>query len=141
VKPNDKTTISWTTPRGKKETREINCVIDIRDFRGTPGFSLLAVAANTHCSISDIEMFLDREGINLPQVMRSRGWIQRRRWLFQQPGKVNPQSDRDGKYKQACKIMAENRSLSLHNLVHLLKKQGIHRSKEWCRKHRGDAVH
>jgi hypothetical protein len=53
-----KTTLSWANWRGKKETRAINHVIDIRDFRGTPGYSMLVIAANTNLSAFDIEMFL-----------------------------------------------------------------------------------
>lgn len=110
-KQNDKTTMSWTNLRGKKETRVINHVIDIRDFRGTPGYSLLVVAANTNLSVRDIKSFLYVEARDLPLVQRPASWIQRRRWLFQQPGTDNyksPPSDRDGKHARACAIMAEN---------------------------------
>ena len=138
----DKTTISWTTWRGKEITREINLTLDIRDFRGTPGYPLLVVAANTHLSISDIERFLEAEALELPRVLRSRTWIQNRRWLFQQPGTDNykPQSDQDGKGAEARVIMAANSALSNRDLSDLLKEHGIKRSREWCRHHRGDCL-
>lgn len=144
-KQNDKTTstISWTNCRGKEEVRTINHVIDIRDFRGTPGYSMLVVAANTNLSISDIKKFLHVEARDLPLVERSWGWIQRRRWLFQPPGTdnyKNPPSDPDGRHAEACAIMAANPTLSTRDLSLLLKERGIKRSREWCRKHRGDAI-
>jgi hypothetical protein len=144
-KQNDKTTstISWTNYRGKEITREINLVRDIRDFRGTPGYSMLVVAFNTQLSVSDIKLFLDIEARDFPLVKRSRSWIQRRRWLFQPPGTANyknPPSDPDGKHAKACAIMAANPTLSIRGLSRLLKEHGIKRSPEWCRHHRGNAV-
>jgi len=141
----NKSTMRWTNWRGKKETRAINHVIDIRDFRGTPGYSMLVVAANTNLSVRDIECFLDMEARDreLPLVKRPSSWIQRRRWLFQQPGTdnyKNPPSDPDGKHASACAIMAANPTLSLRDLSRLLAERGITRSREWIRKHRGDAV-
>jgi hypothetical protein len=137
-----KTTISWTTWRGKEITREINLTLDIRDFRGTPGYPLLVVAANTHLSVADIGRFLEAEALELPRVVRSRTWIQNRRWLFQQPGTDNykPQSDQDGKGAEARVIMAANSALSNRDLSDLLKEHGIKRSREWCRHHRGDCL-
>jgi hypothetical protein len=139
---NDKTTMSWTNRHGKTERRTIKHVIDIRDFRGTPGYSMLVVAANTHLSVADIERFLAAESLELPRVLRSQTWIQNRRWLFQQPGTDNykPQSDQDGKGAKAREIMAANPRLSNWSLSKLLKEHGIKRSKEWCRRHRGDAL-
>ena len=141
-KQNDKTTMRWTNRHGKEITREIRHVIDIRDFRGTPGYPLLVVAANTHLSVADIERFLEDEALSLRRVLRSRTWIQNRRWLFQQPGTDNykPQSDKDGKGAEARAIMAANSTLSNRDLSWLLKEHGIKRSREWCRHHRGDAL-
>lgn len=138
-----KTTLSWTNWRGKKKSRVINHVIDIRDFRGTPGYSMHVVAANTSLSAFDIEMFLGVEAREFPLVERTPSWIKRRRWLFQQPGannRKNPPSDQDGNHARAVKIMGENPKLSVRGLSRLLKEDGIKRSPEWCRKHRGDAV-
>lgn len=138
----NKTTMYWTSWRGKEERRPINHVIDIRDLRGTPGYSMLVVAANTNLSVWDIKRFLDIEARELPLVERSTSWIQRRRWLFQPPGADNykNRSDPDGKHAEACAIMAENRTLSLRGLSRLLAERGISRSRDWVRKHRGDAV-
>lgn len=138
----DKTTMSWTNRRGKEETRVINQAINIGDFRGTPGYSMLVVAANTNLSARDIEMFLSAEARELPLVKRTQSWIKRRRWLFQPPGTSNYKalSDQDGNRARACAIMAENPTLSTRDLSRLLTEHGIKRSPEWCRHHRGDAV-
>jgi hypothetical protein len=138
----DKTTISWTNWRGKEEAREINHVIDIRNFRGTPGYSMLVVAANTNLSAFDIEMFLRLEAREFPLVERTPSWIKRRRWLFQQPGTNNYKGatpDQDRNHARAVRIMAEHPKSSVRGLSRLLKQHGIKRSPEWCRKHRGDA--
>jgi hypothetical protein len=128
-KQNEKTTLSWTNRRGKVETRVINHVGNLQDFRGTPGYALLVIAFNTGLSISDLERFLEHEALEFPRVLRSRTWIQNRRWLFQQPGTDNykDQADRDGKHAEAIAFIAANRELSVRHLAHLLKKQGIQR--------------
>jgi hypothetical protein len=89
----DKITMTWKDGRGKEQVREVNQIIDVRDFVGTPGYALLLVAANTDLSVSDVLRFFD-----IDCVGRSRSWIQRRPWLFQQPGAVNAiaKPDRDG---------------------------------------------
>jgi hypothetical protein len=142
MKKIDKTTMSWTNWRGKEETRIIKQIIDIRDFRGTAGYSLLIVAANTNLSAMDIKRFLSIEAREFPLVERTLSWIKRRRWLFQPEGTNNykAQSDQDGNHARACAIMAKNRTLSTRGLSRLLKEHGIKRSTEWCRHHRGDAV-
>src|SRR5579871_820862 len=141
----NQTTVTWPSLSGKKDTRTINHVIDIRDFRGTPGYSMLVVAANTHLAVWDIWRFLDMEARDhdLPLIERAQSWIRRRRWVFQPPGTNNYKNnlaDPDGKDKRACAIMAENRTFSLRDLSRLLAERGIARSREWVRKHRGDAV-
>ena len=52
-----KVKMSWTDWRGKEQVREFNQIIDIRDFLGSPGYSMLLVAANTDQSAPDIEAF------------------------------------------------------------------------------------
>ncbi len=104
---------------------------------------MLVVAANRGLSAGDIGKFLDAEARELPLVARSLSWIKRRRWLFQPPGTDNrkdPPSDPDGKHAEACRIIAENPTWSVRRLAWLLKERGIVRSREWCRKHRGDAA-
>jgi hypothetical protein len=129
--------MAWTNWRGKDESRELNWTLDIRDHRGEPGFALLAIAANTHLSVADLMRLLAIEG-----VKRSRSWIQRRRWLFQQPDTVNSpgKPNADGKDARAVALMADNPTLSVRQLVRLLSKAGIARSREWVRTHRCDRV-
>jgi hypothetical protein len=133
------TTISFTDGRGKEQTRVINHVIDIRDYRGTPGYSMLVVAANRNLSGPDIEKFLWCEARDLPWVERSLTWIKRRRWMFQPPDTDNTR-DRDRNYAWAVKIMQQYPTHSVRGLARILKKHGITRSSEWCRKHRCDPV-
>lgn len=135
----DKLTMSWTDYRGKKNTRAVNQIIDVRDFIGTPGYSLLIVAANTHLSISDIVRFLTIQAREYPAVQRSLSWIQRRRWLFQKPDADNTY-DRDGNEARALTIMADYPTWSLRDIRTLLKDNGITRSHEWVRKNRYKAL-
>ena len=137
-------TMSWTDWRGKEHVREINQLIDVRDFLGTPGYSMLVVAANTHLSAPDIELFLNRvsrESEETQWVGRPLSWIKRRRWMFQKPGTDNtkrPASNLDGKQERAASLMGEHPKLSFRALSRLLKQHGIVRSPEWVRQHRCD---
>jgi hypothetical protein len=133
----DKETINWPGLRGKTITLDVNQVIDVRDFIGTPGYALLLLAANTNLSASVIDCYLHQRG----GVNRSMTWIRKRRWLFQQPGTNNakgPTPNADRNDARAIKIMSENPELSLRNLVVLLKERGIKRSREWVRQRRCD---
>ncbi len=135
----DTTEMSWEDYRGNKRTRAVNQVADVRTFLGTPGYSMLVVAANTHLSVSDLERFLEIQARETPGVARSRSWIQRRRWLFQQAEVNNckrPPGNVDGKQDRAYAIMGEHPTLSAYELSWLLKKNGIVRSREWVRRHR-----
>jgi hypothetical protein len=136
-----KTTMTFEDRNDRKQVREINHVIDIRDFLGTPGYSMLFVAANTNLSSSDIWRWLAYCIPNFPMAQRSLSWCKRRRWMFQQPGTTNPsgRSNRDGKGDLAQRVMRENPNLSVRKLAHVLKKDyGIDRSSEWVRQHRCD---
>ena len=136
-----KITMYWADWRGNERTREVNQVIDVSKFLGTPGYSALVVAANTHLSVTDLERFLDFQAKETPGVGRSASWIQRRRWLYQQPGTNNAkgrESNEDGKYARAVAVMRENPKLSVRNLTSLLRERRIIRSREWVRKHRCD---
>ena len=118
---------------------EVNQIIDVREYLGTPGYSMLVVAANTNLSVAAIEDLLLDVAEEHPLVARSRSWIQRRRWLFQQPDTSNfkpTKADQDGRQKQALQIMSLNPKLSACGLSRLLKERGIVRSREWVRKHR-----
>ena len=132
-------TISWTDGRGHEVTRDVALSIDVERFRGTPGYALLVVAANTNLSVFDIERYL-RDVVGGLDA-RSKSWIQRRRWLFQQPDADNSKGrtpNGDGQAARAVKIMHENPKLSVRGLVRLLGEHGIKREREWVRKHRCD---
>ena len=136
-------TLRWIDYRGFEQTRIFNQTIDVRAFIGTPGYSLLVVAANTHLSIANIEHFLDERSREAPGTARSKSWIQRRRWLFQRPGTDNntkrPVPDLDGKQARAVAVMSEYPKASLYELVGILREHGIKRSREWVRLHRCDS--
>jgi hypothetical protein len=57
--PDGKGTLTWTDGRGKEQTRETNLTLDIRDFRGTPGFPWLVIAANRHLSVDILRSWLE----------------------------------------------------------------------------------
>jgi hypothetical protein len=123
----------WTDGRGREVERPVNYILDIRKHVGEPGWALLAVAANTHLSIADLERLLATEG-----VYRSRSWIQRRRWLFQQADAVNNQGrpNADGKDEKAKRIMEEYSSSSARQLVRILAENGIVRGRDWVWRNR-----
>jgi hypothetical protein len=129
----DKVTMRWEDWRGHEVTREVNQIIDVRDYLGTPGYALLLTAANTNLSVSDIRSWLEIKGVG-----RSRSWIQRRRWLFQQPDAVNSPGhpNADSKDADAIAIMSEHPTVSLRDLATQLQRHGITRSREWVRQHR-----
>jgi len=126
-------TMSFTNGRGKLVTREVNWTVDLKSHEDDPGFALLVIAANGHLSVADLRRLLKTECIE-----RSTGWIQRRRWLFQEPGTANSpgKPNADGKDEAATEIMLENLKLSLRQLVRLLAEKGINRSRDWVRRNR-----
>jgi hypothetical protein len=125
----------WTDSRGRECLREVNQMIDIRDYEGTPGYALLVCAANGNLSISEIYRWLELKGSE-----RGENWIRRRRWLFQPPGTVNSNTsgNPDGKDEWAREVMREYPTASLRYVVRMLKEKGIKRSKDWVRVHRCD---
>lgn len=132
----EKGTLSWQNGRDKQESREVHYTLDTRNHRGEPGFALLAIAANTHLSVADLQRLLESEGVG-----RSRSYIQRRRWLFQQTDTVNHSGHKpnaDGKDAPALTIMRANPTLSVRQLSRLLSEAGIDRSRDWVRRHRCD---
>jgi hypothetical protein len=137
----DKATMTWTDGWGHTVERDVGLSIDVEKFRGTPGYALLVVAANTNLSVGDIERYLTYI-VGGPDE-RSTSWIQRRRWLFQQPGTDNSAkngraANGDGQAARAGKIMRANPNLSVRGLVRLLGECGIERGREWVRQHRCD---
>lgn len=119
-------------------TREVNQLMDVREFVGTPGYALLVLAANSkapnHLSAPDILRYL-----NSMDVGRSLTYLKKRRWLFQPPGTTNS-ANRDGHDARAVEIMREHLALSIRDLVALLKERGIKRQREWVRRWRVTAV-
>jgi hypothetical protein len=130
-----KIVLSWTDGHERKRQREIDPVIDIRSFRGCPGYAQLVVlvGSRTGLSVADILRWLWTEGIE-----RSETWVRRRRWLSQQPGTVNSRgrSNVDGQDERAFKIMRANSTLSVRRLAYVLREHGIRRSSEWVRQNR-----
>jgi hypothetical protein len=127
--------LNFTNGRGKKVTREINYTLDTRSHAGEPGWAWLAIAANPHLSIADLVRLLELEGIE-----RSRSWIQRRRWLFQDSDKINSRGypNADGKDDSAIAIIRANPRMSARQLVRLLGESHISRSHDWVWRHRCD---
>ncbi len=141
--PDATTTLSDINERRRFGTRVVRHTIDIRDYLGTPGYALLFVAANTHLTQREIEERLEAQAEETPGTRRPKGWIQRRRWLFQKPGTDNtklPQPNRDGMEAPALRIMAQHPTMSVRDLTQQLKRSGIVRSREWVRKHRCTAL-
>jgi len=131
-------TLRWESDSGKEMTREVNFIIDIRDYKGRAGFPWLVMAANPHLSVSALWWWLWSEG---GKNQRGESWIKRRRWLFQDPKTANGpggQPNADGKDGRAVKIMRENPTMSARGLVRLLKENGIRRGKDWVLKHKCD---
>jgi hypothetical protein len=126
--------LTWTDYREREQSRPINFVSDFRDFDGTAGQAHLIIAANRHLSVSDLLRLLDVFGIE-----RSRSWIQRRRWMYQDPETENPTGGRanaDGKDERAIEIMRDNSTLSARDLVRLLADNNIRRSRNWVWRNR-----
>lgn len=135
-----KETMFWEDNNGKKQTREINPTLTVNDFIGTAGgYPLLFMAANRHLTATEIERWL-RYIIGGPNA-RSLSWIKKRRRMFVPPAfTYGTREDADGRATQAVKVMAEHPKLSIRDLVVLLRKRNICRSREWVRLHRCDGV-
>jgi hypothetical protein len=131
----DKGSMSWTDWRGREQIREVNQIIDIRNFKDTMGYAWLLMAANPHLSATEIQRWLELIG---PQHQRGESWVKKRRKLFVPVGKVFPHSptNRDGKDERAFAIMRQLPTASLRYLVRVLKEYGITRGKDWVRANR-----
>lgn len=130
--------LEFDSPSGKRQSREVNYVLDIRDYRGRAGYPWLVIAANPQLSVYALWLWLLSEG---GKNERGESWIKRRRWLFQDPNVAKGtggQANADGKDGRAVKIMRENPTMSARNLVRLLKENGIRRGKDWVLKHKCD---
>lgn len=129
-------TLEFDSLSGKRQSREVNYVLDIRDFKGRPGFPWLLIAANPRLSVRVLSLWLTSEG---ESYKRSESWIYRHRWLFRDPERAygpGVQANADGKDQRAIGIMRDNPTLSARGLSRLLKEHGIDRNKDWVWKHR-----
>ena len=120
----------------KPTERVVNLTLHLDDFRETPGFAWLVLAANAgNLTMPEVSMYL---GLIGPQHGRSASWLQRHRKLFQRPGtsNVNNRVNADGKDEQAIAIMRRHPNDSARYLVKLLRERGIHRTREWVQFHR-----
>ena len=118
---------------GREQTRIVNLTIDIRDFKDKAGYPWLLMAANPQLSVRDTQEVLAAVG---EQHERPVGWISRRRWLFHGKGKTGAKQNADGLDEKAFKIMAENPRASNRQMVYILRKHRIRRSREWVRRNR-----
>lgn len=126
-------TLGWPDRYGREQTRTINHVINTEDFKDTPGYAWLVIAANPHLSATDIQVFLQLIG---EQHWRSNSWIRRHRWLFQATGKRGVKRNLDGLDNRAYRIMQDNPKLSNRKMAYLLRERGAPRSAEWVRQNR-----
>jgi hypothetical protein len=136
----DKITMTFEDGRGKEVRRDVHMALNAADFRGTPIYPWLVIAANPHLSAPDILRFLKVEAKSgLKNVERPLSWIRRKRWMAQFPNHVNmsgPRSDDDAEYRRAVVIMRSNPTMSARALARLLKENGIERGKDWVCIHR-----
>jgi hypothetical protein len=129
-------TLSWDDgfERGVTISRTVNLSIpDIQKFKGRPGYVWLLIAANPHLSINDmIEWLFEVD----PKSYRPHTWIAKRRWMFHEKFQPGARANQDGKDERARKIMADNKELSLRDMVRALADRGIRRGKDWVRVNR-----
>ena len=134
----DKITMSWTDWGGKKLSRVVNQTLDIRDFVGRPGYVWVFLAANCHLSYSDMLLWLN--SLEWKNGVRSQSWLQRRRWLFEDPDKVQSRGTKpnaDGMDEEAIEFLKEHTATSARKLSRMLLKEcGIRRGKDWVLKNR-----
>jgi hypothetical protein len=126
--------------RGHKQNRKINkSITNIEDFVDSiGGYPWLFMAANPHLSAREIWRYLSH--IKGGPNERSLSWIKKRRKMFRPPDYVyKTREDRDGRAEEATALMADNPELSIRDLVVLLAKHRIIRSREWVRTHRCDS--
>ena len=121
---------------GHPFVRTVNYALNAQDFKDTPGYAWLLIAANPHLSANDLQDFLTDAGM---QHKRSVSWIRRHRWLFSDPSKAQargPKLNTDGLDNRALKVIAENPRMSSRQLAGFLRKNGVPRSAEWVRRNR-----
>jgi hypothetical protein len=107
--------------------------VDAREFQGRAGMPWI-MAANVNLSINDLLEIMAAHGYE-----RTRSWVGRRRWIFEDENYVRQSgasADADGKQARAYRIMDRHPHVSARELVRILGKEGIKRSKDWVLKHR-----
>lgn len=113
---------------------EYRLVTDAREFKGRAGMPWIIMAANTNLSINQLLEVMNHYGYK-----RTRGWVERRRWLFLDADYVRQSGasvDADGKQARAYRIMDQHPHVSARELVRILGKAGVKRGKDWVLKHR-----
>ena len=119
---------------GREQVRTISLTIDdISVFKDRAVFPWLLMAANPNLSQRDTQAVLSAVG---EQHDRPVGWISRRRWMIHGKGKSGARRNVDGLDEKARTIMEENPRLSNRQMVHLLRENGVPRSREWVRRNR-----
>ena len=120
---------------GRKVTRLVNQLINIREFTHCAVYPWLLMAANPHLSAPDLSMITADQDHD--EVYRPARWLNKRRWMcgetrHQGGGRPNA----DGRDPKAFELLEANRYLSLRDMVRLLKEHNIVRGREWVRLNR-----
>jgi hypothetical protein len=119
---------------GRKVNRLVNQTIDIREFTHCAVYPWLVMTANPHLSAPDISEFLSLQDAG---VFRPARWIYKRRWMCGETRHTGgARANADGRDPLAFKLLADNRNLSLRDMVRLLKENSISRGREWVRLNR-----
>jgi hypothetical protein len=125
-------TINFRDRAGRPVSRLVNQIIDIREFTHCAVYPWLLMAANPHLSAPDISEITASQDNDA--VFRPARWINKRRWMC---GETRHQGgarrNADGRDPLAFELLAANRTLSLRDMVRLLKEHGISRGREWVR--------
>jgi hypothetical protein len=128
-------TLEFTDGAGRKVSRLVNQILDIREFTHCAVYPWLLMAANPHLSAPDLSTIT--AGQPHDEVFRPARWLNKRRWMCGETRHIGgPPRNADGRDPKAFKLLSENRDLSLRDMVRLLKKNGIVRGREWVRLNR-----
>jgi hypothetical protein len=128
-------TIEYRDGAGRLVTRLVNQMIDIREFTHCAVYPWLLMAANPHLSAPDISEGTASQDTGA--VFRPARWINKRRWMCgetRHQGGIRPNAD--GRDPLALRLLADNRELSLRDMVRLLKENSVPRGREWVRVNR-----
>jgi hypothetical protein len=128
-------TLTYINGRNKEVTRDINFVVDARDFKGLHGEFHLLMAANPHLSGFEMWLLLAQHDIELSDT-----FIYNRRKMYRAaPRGRGPDPETNREVARAFRIMAENRTMNPRRLAKLLREKGIDVGKDWVRLHRVEA--